>query len=272
MANNERFNKNKEFEILTAQKLEPKGYYVLRVDGKNFKKYTKKMNKPFDFGHIQDMKSMTTNLLNEISGSVLGYTQSDEASIIFSDLMSSNSELTFGGKIQKISSVYASMASKFYNDSRLVRLFQSEDSEYIRENLVNSPVFDARVYKVDKDFVLDYLIFRQNDAYRNAVSMAAHNLYSNKQLFKVNTSKKLKMLEEKGFRVEDYPFECWRGTPYFKEYSVEDIEFVDSKGNKSKVYGVNRSKWVKKQLLFFEPETKLKVEKALSFKGASGER
>ena len=52
--------------------------FVVRLDGRGFSKYTKKMkfNKPFDNDLIQIMQNVTADLMKQTQAS-FGYTQSD---------------------------------------------------------------------------------------------------------------------------------------------------------------------------------------------------
>ena len=60
--------------------------------------------------------------------------------------------------------------------------------------------FDARVVSVDDiDDVVDYLVWRQADTYRNAVGMAARAWFSHKELKQLNVATvKAKLLEATG--------------------------------------------------------------------------
>ena len=55
--------------------------------------------------------------------------------------------------------------------------------------------FDARVFNLPTDEVVNYFIYRQQDALRNSISSLARKYYSTKQLVGVNNPTKIQMLE-----------------------------------------------------------------------------
>jgi tRNA(His) 5'-end guanylyltransferase len=67
-------------------------------------------------------------------------------------------------------------------------------------------IFDARVWQVPNiDEAYSNFLWRQDDAIKNAVSMAAQAVYSHKELHKKNTDQKLIMLAEKDVHFGSYP-------------------------------------------------------------------
>ena len=86
----------KDYESLASTRLMRKLPVVIRLDGKGFSKYTKTLNRPFDGDFAAAMISTTERLCNEIQGSVIGYTQSDEISIILQDWKQYNTDCWYG--------------------------------------------------------------------------------------------------------------------------------------------------------------------------------
>lgn len=164
--------------------LPKKSYAVVRVDGKGFSKYTKKLDKPFDAEFTQDMQETARYLAENIDGAVLAYTQSDEISVVFSDLAGVNTDWWFGGQTQKIVSITAAMATAKFNNLR-----PSGDVA----------LFDARVHHLaDLEAVRAYLEWRQGDAIKNSVSMLASHHFSHKSLDKLSTYGRIRKLDEIG--------------------------------------------------------------------------
>lgn len=58
---------------------------IIRLDGKAFHTFTKGMEKPFDLVLTQAMQEMMKHLCENIQGCVLGYTQSDEITLVLTD-------------------------------------------------------------------------------------------------------------------------------------------------------------------------------------------
>lgn len=75
------------------------------------------------------------------------------------------------------------------------------------------PLFDARVFQYPTlDLACESFLWRETDATRNSLTMAAHSVYSTKELFQAGFEKKHNMLHEKGINWNDYPTFFKRGT------------------------------------------------------------
>ena len=73
---------------------------IIRLDGNNFHSWTKGLNRPFD-ENLNNLMIDTTKFLVEETNAVIGYTQSDEITLIlYSD--DKKSSLYNDGKKQKI--------------------------------------------------------------------------------------------------------------------------------------------------------------------------
>lgn len=181
----------KAYEAQTGAMLPRKTWAVVRLDGKAFHTYTKDLDKPFDRRFMLDMADLTNFMCRKIQGAVFGYTQSDEISIVLTDLQSQANELWFGGKVQKIVSVAAGYASAYWNQLR-------EDYN------TDLAVFDARVFTLPLvEEVKNYLVWRQADAQRNAIFLAANSVYSHKELYGKSFSQKRQMLLDAGLSWEE---------------------------------------------------------------------
>lgn len=187
----------------------PKGVPVVaRIDGRCFSKFTKGMDRPFDTIMSNCMKATTKHLVEE-TGSVVGYTQSDEITLVwYCD--DPKSEMWFGGKMQKmVSQLSAQSTLKFYQ----------EVMEYVWFRDIygpRNPTFDARVWFVpSKEEAVNSLLWREKDAVKNSISMAASCYYSSKDLHKKGAKEQQEMLHQKGVNWNDYPTHFKRGT-YFK--------------------------------------------------------
>ncbi len=173
-----------------------------RLDGKCFSSFTRDLVRPFDIVFSQ-MMIETTKFLVEEANACIGYTESDEISlIIYSD--STKSQVFFDGRIQKLTSVLASLATA---------KFLSLVFERLPDKARELPVFDCRIWNVpNKDEAANAILFREMDASRNSVSMAASHYYSHKQLNNVTSKEKQELLYKKGVNWNDYPSHFKRGT------------------------------------------------------------
>ena len=190
------------YEIRTRSFLPRRTNVIIRLDGKAFHTYTKGLDKPFDYKLMDDMMETTKFLCENIQGCKIGYTQSDEISLLLTDYDNIKTSSWYDGQVQKITSVSASLATAKFNQLRPEKL----------------AFFDSRVFVIpDKEEVVNYFIWRQQDATRNSLSMASQSVYSDKQLFKKNSSDKQEMLMEKGINWNDYPVSAKRGSSVIRK-------------------------------------------------------
>lgn len=105
----------KKYEFNSQYYLMERTPIAIRIDGKNFHTFTKGMSKPFDNLLIEAMQETMKYLCENIQGCVLGYTQSDEITLILVNYKDLKSQSWFDGKVQKISSISASMATLVFN-------------------------------------------------------------------------------------------------------------------------------------------------------------
>lgn len=177
---------------------------MARLDGKAFHTLTKDMKRPFDAAFSQLMIETTKFLCSETHAK-LAFTQSDEITLFWVN-ESEESEFLFGGKFQKLTSVLASMAGAFFS-TKLVELWTKNRQ---RGEVPSLAFFDCRVWSVGTmNDVFENFLWRQQDATKNSISMAAHSFFGAKKLEGVPTETKKQLLRTVGFVWEDQP-------PFFK--------------------------------------------------------
>ena len=198
-------NRMKEYyENATRIFLPRRTYTILRLDGKAFHTFSKGLNKPWDQDLIDIMNRVTRQLCKNIQGAKIGYTQSDEISILMTDFDKIETEAWFGGNIQKIVSVAASMAT-FYFAEGMRKLINGRDKhKFLRKNGdTKEAFFDTRVFTIPSQTeVVNYFIWRQKDAMRNSIQMLAQSLFSQKELQGKKTDTLIKMCKERGYDWE----------------------------------------------------------------------
>ena len=166
---------------------------IIRLDGKAFHSFTRNLKKPFDYDLIEAMNYATLKLCENIQGAVLGYTQSDEISILLQDYKKITTDAWFDGNIQKITSISASMCTAYFNDFFKSKIYNNKWA-----------IFDSRVFVIpDIIEVENYFIWRQKDCVRNSISMLAQSLYSHKELNKKSQSDMQEMIFQKGENWND---------------------------------------------------------------------
>ena len=193
---------------------------IIRIDGCHFHTFTRGFAKPFDKRLMETMQETTLALCNEIQGCVLGYTQSDEITLVLVDYKSLDSDAWFDYSVQKLCSVAASKATKHFNrifaekTAGLINryyndfLLNKKKYEYLIEDvkkvvssyeraLKQGAEFDARAFNVPIAEVTNCILWRQQDATKNSISGLAQAHFSPKELHGKNSSQMQNMLMEK---------------------------------------------------------------------------
>lgn len=221
---NDRMKMYEKFE--TGRRFLPKLPVVARLDGRSFHSFTRGLKRPFD-ERLSNLMVSVTKFLVEESNACIGYTQSDEISLVFySDDV--ESQIYFDAKIFKMTSMLASVATAQFN--RLL-------PEFIPEKTGQLPLFDCRVWSVpSKEEAANVLVWREQDATRNSISMAAQAYYSHKQLNGKNTDDMQEMLFQKGVNWNDYPAFFKRGVyvqrcKVVRRFTVDELEKLPPKHN-----------------------------------------
>ena len=197
---------------------------AIRLDGKAFHTFTRGFQKPFDKILVKSMQDTMKYLCENIQGCVLGYTQSDEITLILVDYQNLNSCAWFDYEVQKMCSIAASMATMAFNKffTKNVNYFEMthEYDDTINEyctTLVNAAekgaMFDARVFNIPKEEVCNLIYWRQLDATRNSIQMVGQANFSHKELQNKSCNMIQEMLfAEKGINWNDYPTYLKRGS------------------------------------------------------------
>ena len=197
---------------------------AIRLDGKAFHTFTRGFQKPFDEVLGRAMRETMKYLCENIQGCVLGYTQSDEITLILVDYQNLNSCAWFDYEVQKMCSIAASMATMAFNKffTKNVNYFEMthEHDDTINEyctTLVNAAekgaMFDARCFNIPKEEVCNLIYWRQLDATRNSIQMVGQANFSHKELQKKSCNMIQEMLfAEKGINWNDYPTHLKRGS------------------------------------------------------------
>ena len=73
------------YENVTRNYLTRRAPVIIRVDGKAFHSFTRGFKRPFDGIFVKSMQETMKYLCENIQGCVLGYTQSDEITLVIID-------------------------------------------------------------------------------------------------------------------------------------------------------------------------------------------
>lgn len=170
---------------------------IIRLDGKAFHTFTKGCKKPYDNDIINSMQETTKFLMQNIQGAKIGYTQSDEISILVTDYDELETDAWYNYSIQKICSVSAAMASVQFT----IKYNQLKETNLQIIDQFKQPRiahFDSRCFNIPKEEVINYFRWRFMDWKRNSIAMSAQANFSHKELHGKGRSKQLEMLMSKG--------------------------------------------------------------------------
>jgi tRNA(His) guanylyltransferase len=235
----------KAYEAATRFVLPRRTLSILRVDGRSFHQYLRDAERPFDLVFMNQMDAVAADLCQEISGAVFAYSQSDEISVLVADFGSVHAEPWFGGGVQKIASVAASVATASLNRARW--------SDYSSFRLA---MFDARVFTIpDPVEVANYFLWRQRDAVRNSVSMAAQAHFPHRRLQGLSGGQMQELLwREKGVNWNDYPDAAKRGRVCVRVTAPAAVTYTDKRDQQEHTTTAVRSRWVSSAAPNFKAE------------------
>ncbi len=202
----------KAYEASTESRVLPRLPIVIRLDGRSFSKFTKGMERPFDASFRQAMIEVTKYLVDQTHAKI-GYTQSDEISLVLYSENLQNGSVLFDGRVQKIASNFASMASVKFLLEMQKRFPDKVDGTK------TLPSFDARVFAVpSKTEATNSIVWRVQDAVKNSISMVAQCNFPHKSLQGLNGKElQYKLLTEKDINWNDFSSNEKQGTFVRKE-------------------------------------------------------
>lgn len=194
----------KEYELAEAGRRAMRGLPLFaRLDGRAFHTFTRDLKRPYEEGMSRAMIETTRYLVHEMTA-LVGYTQSDEITLAWFEPSQSVSDYAFDGRFQKLASVLAGMASAKF--CQLIR-------DLLPHKVDALPHFDCRVWQVPTlDDAADVFVWREDDATKNSISMAAGAHYTDAELLGKSSSAKQELLWQKGINWNDYPAFFKRGT------------------------------------------------------------
>ena len=198
----------------------------IRCDGKAFKNFTKKFEKPFDSIFRNTMEKTMVYLANECQCSWMGYTQSDEITIMLKK-PNIDSQIMFGGRRTKIETFAAATCTLAFNkifieevnkemairknDLRTsLKMSETEIEEVVNHeyekytNRFLTALFDARAFNMPKGEEWKVFGWRLLDCHGNAIQMVARHNYSIKELQNKSCSEMKEMIIKNGDNIDNY--------------------------------------------------------------------
>ena len=202
----------KEYEAPSTGRKAFKGQpLIARLDGKSFHTYTKGLRRPYDERLSWCMQETMKALVDRFQCRV-GYTQSDEITLAWYYSPTDTGEYPYDGRFQKLESLLAAFCTLKFNHFASLRLGGHG----------GEPIFDCRAFVVPNlQEAYHAFLWRQQDATKNAISMAAHAHFSHKSLQGMHGAEmQERLFAEKGINFNDYPAFFKRGT-FAKRVKVE---------------------------------------------------
>jgi tRNA(His) 5'-end guanylyltransferase len=277
------------YEEIPKTKLMRRTPVAIRIDGKAFHTFTRGFEKPFDDILIKSMQETMKYLCENIQGCVLGYTQSDEITLILVDYKKLNSSAWFDYEVQKMCSIAASMATMAFN-----RIFTEKVKEYCHRipcdedgclshkeyeqwttyerAITKGAMFDARCFNIPKEEVANLIYWRQLDATRNSIQMVGQANFSHKELQGKSCNEIQDMLMvQKGINWNDYPAHKKRGSCCIKS-EVATVGASEENGE-IRTWTIERPHWVvDTEIPIFKGEDRDYIEKLICIKEEEQER
>ena len=258
------------YEEIPKTKLMRRVPVAIRIDGRSFHTFTRKFQKPFDEVLIKSMQDTMKYLCENIQGCVMGYTQSDEITLILVDYKKLTSDAWFDYEVQKMCSVSASIATMAFNQCFKANVddeifiyknsltpqdleFQLKKNMYhksLLESVNKGAMFDSRCFNIPKEEVTNLLYWRQLDATRNSIQMVGRAYFSHNELYNKSCNDIQDMLIlKKGINWNDIQTYKKRGTCCIK--NTEKGWYID------------------KEIPIFKGEGREYIEKLINFEEES---
>ena len=211
-------NRMKDYEMRSASYLPRRAYTIIRLDGKAFHTFTKGFQRPFDTDLINMMDQTAKALCEQIQGVKMAYVQSDEITLVLTDFDNIKTDAWFDGNVQKMVSVSASIATVAFHREYLKYLDSSTSAKLDLHANIKFANFDSRAFSLPSlTEVKNCLVWRQEDATKNSISMTAQSFYSAKELHGKDSNEKQEMIFQKGINWNDLPIGQKRGRVIMKK-------------------------------------------------------
>ena len=198
---------------------------IIVLNGRSFSKLTQLIDKPHCSKFSECMLSTMLRLCSEIEGVVFSYQHSDQILLVCRNDQKEETSTWFDGKIQKIASAAASIASVHFN----------ECASTIKLNLTADPIFTAQVFNVpDLTEVINTIIFQQQQNFYSSIQFAClyellkkYNKNEIKEMLSGLTvdEKKYLLLQECGIDFNDYPVIFRKGSACYKVIKEDKLKW-----------------------------------------------
>lgn len=195
-------------------RLSPHLPIVARIDGRTFSTFTRGLEKPFCEPLSQAMNEVCATLVDRTHARI-GYTQSDEISLVYL-AERPESSVCFDGRVQKLTSVLASLAA--------AQMARAVAARLSLEYGARLPHFDCRVMQMpSRTEAANAILWRWKDARKNAISSLAQANFSPKKLHGLHGGEMLELLRAEGVEFDSYPSAYKSGTFWRRESEMRQL-------------------------------------------------
>ena len=187
---------------LTDYRIQGNNDILVMLDGKNFSKLIKNnFQKPFDDDFINMMNKTAQFLCENVQGCKFAYVQSDEISLLITDYETTETDTLFGGRLCKIQSILASLATSEFNRQFILYNIYHGDKRNIGAGdcvdiieKMKMAQFDCKCWTVpNQNEAFAWFLYRQLDCVKNSKQQTAQTYLPHKQLVGHNADEQIEM-------------------------------------------------------------------------------
>lgn len=218
-----------EYDLVSDSYLTRRLPVVIILNGRSFRKITSLLQKPFSSKFLEVMCGVVIKLMQEIDGSIIGYSYNDEIVLIARNDQNHNSEAWMDNRIQKIVSAASSIATlEFGRLAKNVGIELFGDATFIARTFVVPNVVEAENCLIS---------FQQNCLYAAITNAAFYELSKKHDPEMVRQTIKEKSVQEKAEMLfsecgivfeKDYPLPFRRGVAAYRTEKKIAFEGVDT--------------------------------------------
>ncbi|MFE6967218.1 tRNA(His) guanylyltransferase Thg1 family protein [Agromyces sp. NPDC057679] len=201
---------------------------IVRVDGVRFSTYTRHLQAPADESFIEAMNAAAKAIAKQIPQVEYVFVQSDEVNVLIRP--SETGDLPYGGGVQKLASICASVASTAFNAQRIL-----DDGDHMA-------VFDGRAFNIHPDEAGRYFRWRQQVGWANSMTMTAGVWYSHKRLDRISVPHRRALIGAIGEDPDFTPHGFRHGRHLYLEMTSGVSEFTNTKTGETGTAEFNRLK------------------------------
>lgn len=189
---------------------------VICINGRSFGRGTELLDKPYCPKFAECILSTTLRMCNEIEGALFAYQYNDEIVVVARNDQSPETTPWYDNRIQKISSITASIATLHFNNCATT----------VNLNLVSEPVFTSQVFIVPNTAeAINALIYKQQHNFHTSIQFACfyellkkYDKHTIKEMLSgLSVDEKIDLLhQECGVNFNEYPMAFKRGAACYK--------------------------------------------------------